>query len=112
MTTYIQTDLNQPTIIGSANKESYVISAVQAIQNDPTLSIRTAAKVYEVILATLSRRLKGRAFRRNIMPNSRKLMELEEKKIIEYVLDLEARSFPPRLCDVEDMVCWWETHLV
>lgn len=87
-----------------------MIFAVQAIQKDPSLSIQKTAKVYEVILATLGRRLKGRAFRRNSMPNSRKLTELEEMIIIEYVLDLEARSFPPRLCDVEDMVCWWETQ--
>ncbi|KAH8656351.1 hypothetical protein BGZ61DRAFT_570690 [Ilyonectria robusta] len=51
------------------------------------------------------------------MPNSRRLTELEEKTIIEYwentqfftlifdkyVLDLDARSFPPPLCDIEDM---------
>ncbi|KID98255.1 transposase, partial [Metarhizium majus ARSEF 297] len=37
------------------------------------------------------------------MPNSRKLTDLEESTIIQYILDLDSRSFPPRLCGVRDM---------
>jgi hypothetical protein len=37
------------------------------------------------------------------MPNSRKLTNLEESTIVEYILDLDSRSFPPRLSGVQDM---------
>jgi hypothetical protein len=41
--------------------------------------------------------------RRDIAANSRKLTDLEERAIVQYVLDLDSRSFPPRLRYVEDM---------
>ncbi|KAE9568023.1 hypothetical protein CGMCC3_g15871 [Colletotrichum fructicola] len=37
------------------------------------------------------------------MPNSRNLTTLEEEKLVEYILDLDFRSFPPRISGVEDM---------
>lgn len=77
--------------------------AVQAIKNDPDLSIRATARIYSVPHSTLATRLKGTTSRRDSMPKSRNLTDLEELTIIQYVLDLDARSFPPRLCDVEDM---------
>ncbi len=83
--------------------ENNIMLALQAIKNDPTLSIRSAARIYTVDFSTLARRHRGQSSRRDTMPNSRKLTNLEESTIIQYVLDLDARSFPPRLCGVEDM---------
>ncbi|OHW97269.1 fot5 transposase [Colletotrichum incanum] len=37
------------------------------------------------------------------MPNSRNLTLLEEEKLVDYILDLDARSFPPRITGVEEM---------
>ena len=53
--------------------------------------------------STLSRRLKGIIARCDITPPCRKLIDLEESTIVQYVFDLDARSFHPRLCGVEDM---------
>jgi len=87
----------------SSKKESRVILAIQAIQNNPNLSARAAANIYSVSHATLSRRLKGTASQRDTMPKSWKLTDLEETAILQYILDLDARAFPPQLCHVEDM---------
>jgi hypothetical protein len=87
----------------SSKKDGQIILACQAIRESPRLSIRAAAKIYSVNRSTLGMRLKGITARRDTTPNSRKLTNLEESTIIEHVLDLDSRSFPPRLCGVEDM---------
>ncbi|SCO92440.1 uncharacterized protein FRV6_16568 [Fusarium oxysporum] len=67
------------------SKEARVILALQALQNDPKLSFRRTAQIYEVD------------------PNSRKLSKLEEETVIQYALDLDSREFPCRISVVEDM---------
>lgn len=51
----------------------------------------------------LSRRRRGKESRRDIPANSRKMSDLEELVIIQYILDLDSKGFPPRLSGVEDM---------
>jgi hypothetical protein len=41
--------------------------------------------------------------RRDILANSRKLTNLEESVIVQHILDLDSKGFPPRLSGVEDM---------
>jgi hypothetical protein len=84
-------------------KENQLLLTIQAMEKDPSLSTRSAAKIYSVSRVTLARRLSGTQSRRDSPPNSQKLTNLEEKTIVQYVLDLDSRSFPPRLCEVEDM---------
>ena len=83
--------------------ENQIVLAIQAIKDDPMLSLRGAARIYSVDFSTLAHRQRGRTCRRDTIPNSRKLTDLEEFTIIQYVLDLDSRSFPPRLGGVEDM---------
>ena len=59
-----------------------VILALEAIKNTKKLSIRAAAKMYEVPRKTLARRRAGRPARRDTSPNSRKLTKLEEEAIV------------------------------
>src|SRR5437667_12051427 len=87
----------------SPSDEAGVILALEAMKNDGKLSLRAAVKIYNVPLATLSYRRAGRRARRDTSPNLRKLTKLEEEAIVQYILELCMRSFPPRLCDVEDM---------
>ncbi|KAM4062426.1 fot5 transposase [Hirsutella rhossiliensis] len=89
--------------MGSGTQESRLILAIRAIQNDPNLKVRASARIYSVPETTLRRRLSGRPSRRDTAPKSRNLTDLEETTIVQYALDLDARSFPPRLCGVEDM---------
>ncbi len=51
----------------------------------------------------LSRRRHGQQPRRDIPANSWKLTDLEESIIIQYILDLDSKGFPPRLSSVKDI---------
>ncbi|KAL9572239.1 hypothetical protein ACKAV7_003622 [Fusarium commune] len=51
----------------------------------------------------LWRRQQGILSRRDTTPKSRKLSDLEEQTIIQFIIDLDSRGFPPRLRGVEEM---------
>jgi hypothetical protein len=87
----------------STSQESRILLALKAIKPHGNLSIRRAATVYNVPYATLRDRRDGIPARQDIMPKSQKLTELEEQTLIQHILDLDSRSFPPRLSGVEDM---------
>ena len=84
-------------------KESRVTLALIALRGVATLSIRHVAKVYNVSPTTIRRRLKCLKARAEIRPNSMNLTDSEERAIIQYIIDLSSRSFPPRLTGVEDI---------
>jgi hypothetical protein len=73
------------------------------MQNDPTLSGRAAGKIYICSHEKLSRRRRGIQPRRVILANSRKLTDLEESVLVQYILDLSTKGFPPRMSVVEDI---------
>ena len=83
--------------------EARIIMALEAIKGDKKLSIRAAAKVYNIPPTTLFDRRASRRARADTSPNSQKLTKLEEEAIVRYILKLGTRSFPPRLRDMEDM---------
>jgi hypothetical protein len=83
--------------------ERKIILALQAMQNDPKLSARAAAKIYSCSHYKLSSRKLGIRPRRDIPANSRKLTDLEESVLVQHILDLATKGFPPRLSIVEDM---------
>jgi DDE superfamily endonuclease/Tc5 transposase DNA-binding domain len=85
------------------NDESQIVLALRAMQNNPKLSARAAGKIYSINHEKLSRRRRGIQPRRDISANSRKLTNLEESVLVQYILDLSTKGFPPRLSVVEDM---------
>ncbi|OBS16229.1 hypothetical protein FPOA_13034 [Fusarium poae] len=85
------------------NIETRILLALRALQNDPKLSLRRAAGIYQVRYWTLYRRQKGILSTRDSIPKSRKLSDLEEQIIVQFILDLDSRGFPPRLRCVEEM---------
>jgi len=62
--------------------ESRVILALQALKNDNTLSLRAVAKTYHVSTITLMRRRDGKPVRRDLLANSHRLTDSEEKAIV------------------------------
>ena len=87
----------------SSSNESQMLLALQSIRKDPEVSLRAAARIYGVCRMKLARRQKGMLSRRDTTPKSRNLTNLEESSIVQYIIDLDSRSFPPRLVQVEDM---------
>jgi hypothetical protein len=87
----------------SNSTESRLILALQALKNDPNLSIKRAAQIYNIPRTTLSDRRAGKQSRRDIQPKSRKLTNSEELAIVQYILHLDSKGFPPRLSGIEDM---------
>ena len=85
------------------SNEAHIFLAIEAMQKDPDLSLRAAAKLYDVSQMTLARRQRGLPSRRDVPVNSRKLTNSEESAIVQYILDLDSRAFPPRISDVEEM---------
>jgi hypothetical protein len=84
-------------------KESQLFLTLQAMKQDPKLSTRHAATIYNVSRVILGRRQNGTLSQRDSPPNSAKLTELEEQVIVDHILDLDSRSYPPRLGEVGDM---------
>jgi hypothetical protein len=85
------------------NDEAQVQLALLGMQNDPKLSARAAGRIYNVDHEKLSRRRRGMQSGRDIPANSRKLTKLEESVIVQHILDLNSKGYPPRLSGVEDM---------
>jgi hypothetical protein len=85
------------------SNEARILLALQALQNNPKLSIRRAASMYKVRYGTLRNRKNGMQSRCDSIPNSRSLSDLEEKIIVQFILDLDSRGFPSRLRFVEEM---------
>ncbi len=84
-------------------QEARVILAINAIRATNGLSIRKAAKAYDVPLTTLYDRMKGRVAKAEKRNGRHQLTPTEEETLIQYILDLDSRGFPPRISGVEDM---------
>jgi hypothetical protein len=78
-----------------ASKEADVQLAISAISAKQFQSNRHAAAVYNVPEQTIQRRRAGKPARRNCQPNSKKLTELEEEVIVDYILNLDQHGFAP-----------------
>jgi len=89
--------------MATASYEARINLALGALRKDPKLKVRAAAEVYDANKDTLRNQRDGKPSRYDIPANSRKLTDLEEQTIIQYIIELCARAFYPRLCYVEDM---------
>lgn len=89
--------------MGKQSIESDLILALNALQSNPKLSVRKAAQIYKVPRSTLQDRRRGVLRKRDSRPHNQKLTSYEEDSIVRYVIDLDSRSFPPRLSGVREM---------
>ena len=87
----------------SSNYEARLLLAIQALEQGQFQSVREAAKAYSVNRNTLSNRRAGVSSRRDCTLTMRKLTDLEESVIVQYILDLDSRGFSPRVSAIADM---------
>jgi hypothetical protein len=83
--------------------EGNITLAIEAIHKDPKMSIRRAAVTYQVPRSTLQARLLGRAPTYETWNPAHILTPSEEETLVQYILDLDSRGFPPRFDGVRDM---------
>lgn len=89
--------------MSEASKEARLLLAIKAYRENPKLGYRPIARSYRVSETTLRRRINGQLPLSERRPANTKMTELEEKVILERILDLDSRGFAPHLADVEDM---------
>ena len=77
--------------------------AVQVVRNNSEARITKIARIYNVPEKTLRRRAQRILAKHDTIPKSRKLTLLEKETIVRHILDLDSRSFPPRVSSVKEM---------
>ena len=75
--------------------ESRITLACNAIRSSPQISIRRVAKIYDVPRSTLSHRMAGWTPQTDTQFGPKTLKAAEEEAIVEYILERDARGFPP-----------------
>jgi hypothetical protein len=93
----------QPSITRLPCNEADILLAISALRQGHVHGVNQAAALYNVPQSTLSNRLAGKPARRDCEPKSKKVTTLEEEVIVAYILDLDARGFPPSLDAVRNM---------
>ena len=77
--------------------------ALQEARKHENPKLRSIAKIYRIPPSTLHTRYNGTPSRRDISIKSKNLTDLEEEVVVEYILELDAKGFPPRVVHVQNM---------
>jgi hypothetical protein len=88
---------------GPTSEEGNIVLAIQELNKNATLSVRLLARDYLVPRSTLRGRRAGVLCRADCKPKSMKLTETEESAIIQHILELDGRGFPPTKSMVRQM---------
>jgi len=83
-----------------AQKEGRKLLALQALRKGQFSSAQAAARLYDVSKPSLTDRIHGRVARTELHANSHKLTETEEQALVQWILSMYKRGYPPRICAV------------
>ena len=86
-----------------SNQEARILQAIKAIHSNISPNIRAAARAYDVLRSTLTNRLRGQPTRQQSQIVNRKLLPTEEEALLQWVLSMGERGFPPRISAVRKM---------
>ena len=92
-----------PPRVQASYTESGLILASVAIDRQQMQSSRRAASTYRVPKSTLDDQRARKLARCGCQPNSKKLTQLEEEVIVNYILNLDLCGFAPMYAAVHDM---------
>jgi predicted HTH domain antitoxin len=84
-------------------QEGRILLAIQALKKQENLSIREAARIYDIPNSTLHHRVKGRENRVELRANSFKLTEIEENSLKKWIISMDIRGAAPRPSMVQEM---------
>jgi Tc5 transposase DNA-binding domain/helix-turn-helix, Psq domain len=84
-------------------KEAQLLLAKQAFQKNQVSSVSKAANLYDIPRTSLQERLNGRLPLSASNSQKRKLSPSEEHALIQWILDLDRRGFPPQIINVRRM---------
>jgi len=77
-------------------QEGRIALAIDALKQGHFTGVRGATKAYDVVRSTLQNRIKGRPARRDSRPTNRKLTDMEESTLVEWILSMDQRGLSPR----------------
>ena len=83
--------------------EGRISLAIASYCNNLTKSIRALAKTFDVPQTTLHKRICGIQPRSETASVNHKLSAVEEQSLVQWILDLDRRGFPPQVIDVRRM---------
>ena len=93
------------------SREGRLSLAIAPHPNNPKQSVRVLAAAYNVPKSTLQTRLHGVQPRSEILSTRRKLSPIGEQSLVQWILNLDRRGFPPHIIDVRRMadtlLCAW-----
>jgi hypothetical protein len=90
-------------MIPEQSKEARILIATEALWSNPKLSVCKAAKTYNVPESTLHNRMNGATYRAEIWPKNQLLDKLEEKVLLQHILNLDTRGFLSKIEDIKDI---------
>ena len=86
-----------------ASREGRISLAIASYYNNSKQSICALAKAYNVPKSTLQTRIRGTQPRSETASVNRKLSPIEEQSLVQWILDLNRRGFPPHIINVRRM---------
>ena len=99
----LQYAFSQELSMSQPSKEARLLLAVQAFQRNPKKKLRVLTRYYTMPYSTLQKRVQGQLPLSERRLAMHKLTEIEEKVILQRVIDLDTRGFSPRLSGVEEI---------
>jgi hypothetical protein len=92
--------MGRPQRAQSPSQEGKIALALQSLQSRPCQSIRRLADAYNMPRTTLRTRRCGVLPKRETTSVNLKLNLYEEQSLVQWILDLDRRGFPPHIIDV------------